>query len=284
MLLAGAGLLAGAMNALAGGGSFVTLPALLATGVPSVVANASSSVALYPGGAASAWVYRKDLRRVAGASPTMMAVTSLMGGLAGSVILLATPSELFDLVLPWLLLAATLALCFGKALSTRFHGEAEAGAPAILAGQVLLGIYGGYFGGAVGIMMMAFWSVVTKADLKDLQAPRTLLVTAANTAAIVIFALMGAVRWDAILLLAPLCNRRRVSRRATRPTIARPAGKVCHPDPRLGDHACLLRQGLCLTVRHGTGGTSSSNMATRIVKLPSFAMLRALRTLTDAMS
>lgn len=203
MLLAGAGLLAGAMNALAGGGSFVTLPALLATGVPSVVANASSSVALYAGGAASAWVYRKDLRRVAGASPTMMAVTSLMGGLAGSVILLATPSELFDLVLPWLLLAATLALCFGKALSTRFHGEAEAGAPAILAGQVLLGIYGGYFGGAVGIMMMAFWSVVTKADLKDLQAPRTLLVTAANTAAIVIFALMGAVRWDAILLLAP---------------------------------------------------------------------------------
>ena len=95
MLLAGAGLLAGAMNALAGGGSFVTLPALLATGVPSVVANASSSVALYPGGAASAWVYRKDLRRVAGASPTMMAVTSLMGGLAGSVILLATPCLLY---------------------------------------------------------------------------------------------------------------------------------------------------------------------------------------------
>lgn len=196
-------MLGGAMNALAGGGSFVTLPALLAAGVPSVAANASSSVALYPGGVASAWVYRKGLDRVAGASPTLMALTSLVGGLAGSLILLATPSALFDLVLPWLLLAATLALAFGKTLATRLHGEAEARVGTILAGQALLGIYGGYFGGAVGIMMMAFWSVVTKAALKDLHAPRTMLVTASNTAAIVIFAAMGAVRWDAILLLAP---------------------------------------------------------------------------------
>lgn len=205
-LLAGAGLLAGAMNALAGGGSFVTLPALMATGVPPVVANASSSVALYPGGAASAWVYRKDIGAVAGVSLTRLAVISLLGGAIGSVLLLATPSTLFNRVLPWLLLVATLALAFGKRIATRLHGEGggeSAGPKVIQSGQFLLGIYGGYFGGAVGIMMMAFWSVTTSTGLNRLQGPRTVLVTAANTAAIAIFAVMNAVRWHDVLLLAP---------------------------------------------------------------------------------
>ncbi|WP_159978932.1 MULTISPECIES: sulfite exporter TauE/SafE family protein [unclassified Novosphingobium] len=205
-LLAGAGLLAGAMNALAGGGSFVTLPALMATGVPPVVANASSSVALYPGGAASAWVYRKDIGPVAGVSLTQLAVISLLGGAIGSVLLLATPSTLFDRVLPWLLLVATLALAFGKRVASRLHGDEGgqgAGPKLIQSGQFLLGIYGGYFGGAVGIMMMAFWSVTTRTGLKRLQGPRTVLVTAANTAAIAIFAVMNAVRWHDVLLLAP---------------------------------------------------------------------------------
>lgn len=203
LVLAAAGLVAGAMNAIAGGGSFVTLPALLCCGVSPVLANASSSIALYPGSMASAWVYRHDLGGVAGASLRSLTITSLLGGLAGSVLLLATPATLFDLTLPWLLLLALLALAFGQRLASRFRGDVEASGPTILTGQALLGIYGGYFGGAVGLMMMTFWSIATRSDIKRLQAPRTFLVTAANTAALIVFAAMRKAEWLAVLLLAP---------------------------------------------------------------------------------
>lgn len=202
-LLAAAGLLAGAMNALAGGGSFVSLPALMAAGVPPVMANASSSLALYPGGAVSAWVYRKGMAPIAGVGLRWMAAVSVVGGLLGGVLLLATPQALFLQALPWLLLAATLALAFGPRAMSAFHGWNGASGDAILTGQFFLGIYGGYFGGAVGIMMMAFWSLATSENLKRLQGPRTMLVTAANTSAIVLFATTGAVGWRAVMILAP---------------------------------------------------------------------------------
>jgi uncharacterized membrane protein YfcA len=200
-LLAGAGLLAGAMNALAGGGSFVTLPALIAAGVPSVAANASSTVALYPGGLASAFVYRAGLGEVAGAPLRPMLAVTLVGGLAGSLLLLWTPSSAFDLILPWLLLAATLALAFGPRIAPRLQRRAELGPAPILVLQFALGIYGGYFGGAVGLMMMAAWSLLAGADLKALNPARTLMVSAANTVAVVCFAIAGAVRWREALVM-----------------------------------------------------------------------------------
>ncbi|HEY0419342.1 MAG TPA: TSUP family transporter, partial [Acetobacteraceae bacterium] len=98
-LLLAAGLLAGAMNALAGGGSFVTLPALIAAGVPSVQANASSTLALYPGGVASVWTYRDGLGPVCGVPLRPLLVVTLVGGLAGGLLLLWTPSSIFDAVL-----------------------------------------------------------------------------------------------------------------------------------------------------------------------------------------
>lgn len=204
-LLLAAGLLAGAMNALAGGGSFVTLPALIATGVPPVIANATSSLALYPAGAVSAWVYREGLARVARVPMAPMVAVSVVGGLIGSALLLATPAALFVRALPWLLLAATIALAGGRRFASMLHGTARdgAGIGVILPGQFVLGIYGGYFGGAVGIMMMAFWSLTTTADLKQLQGARTMLVTAANTAAVAFFVVMGAIGWGPFLWLAP---------------------------------------------------------------------------------
>ena len=129
LLLAGAGLLAGAMNALAGGGSFVSLPALIAVGVPSVAANASSTVALYPGGLASAWVYRTGLGDICGVSAKAMLAVTLVGGLAGSLLLLLTPSDAFDLVLPWLLLVATLALAFGRSRGFSAGGATRRSGP-----------------------------------------------------------------------------------------------------------------------------------------------------------
>lgn len=203
LVLAGAGLVAGALNAVAGGGSFVTLPALIFCGIPPVLANASSSVALYPGSLASAWVYRRGRAGVAGVSLGCLAAASLLGGLGGSVLLLTTPARLFDGLLPWLLLLALLALAFGPGLAARFRGDVAASPRAILAAQTLLGLYGGYFGGAVGLMMMAFWSIATRHDIQRLQAPRMVLVTIANSAALLVFAGTGAVQWSAVLQVAP---------------------------------------------------------------------------------
>jgi len=195
------GVLAGAMNALAGGGSFVTLPVLIAGGLPSVFANATSSVALYPGGAASAWVFRDGLGSICGVPLVPTLVVTLLGGLAGSLLLLFTPNATFDRLLPWLLLLATMTLMFAPRVGAFLRTRLTVGKPTILIVQFVLGLYGGYFGGAAGLMMIASWSLLKGADIKALSAPRTLMVTAANTVAIICFSIAGKVRWEACLLV-----------------------------------------------------------------------------------
>ena len=202
-LLIAAGFAAGLMNALAGGGSFVSLPALIAAGLPSVAANASSTVALFPGGVASAWAYGRGPQAPPPLPLKAALAVTVAGGLVGSVVLLATPTAAFDRILPWLLAAATLMLAFGPRWSERIRGRLRSGPAVLIAGQFLLGVYGGYFGGAVGIMMLAFWSLLAGGELKDLQAPRTLLVTAANAAAVAWFVGARAVDWGSILAMAP---------------------------------------------------------------------------------
>jgi uncharacterized membrane protein YfcA len=201
ILLCGAGFLAGAMNALAGGGSFVSLPALIAAGVPSVAANASSTVALWPGGAVSVFVYRGGLGQVAGVPirPTLLA--TLIGGFFGALLLLWTPSSLFDHLLPWLLLVATLVLTFGPKLGPLLRRHFSAGIVTVLSIQFILGVYGGYFGGAVGLMMLAVWSLLDSADIKTLNPSRTLMTTAANTVAMLTFVIAGIVHWPQTLAL-----------------------------------------------------------------------------------
>jgi uncharacterized membrane protein YfcA len=200
-LLAGAGLLAGAMNALAGGGSFVSLPAFLAAGVPSVSANASSTVALYPGGVASAWVYRDGLRQVGDVSLLHSLLITIAGGIVGALLLLATSNAAFDRILPWLLLVATVVLALGPRLGAYLRQHYRAGRMAVLCIQFALGVYGGYFGGAVGLMMMAAWSLLDGADVKQMAPARTLMVTGANTIAAICFAVAGAVSWMPALVL-----------------------------------------------------------------------------------
>jgi uncharacterized protein len=197
----GAGLLAGTMNALAGGGSFVSLPVLIAVGVPSVQANASSTVGLFPGAAASAWAYRGDLGPIGAVALRPLLITTLIGGAAGALLLLWTASSTFDFLLPWLLLIATVTLGFGRQLGEVLRRRWHIRPSAVLAVQLILGIYGGYFGGAVGIMMMAVWGLMDSHDFKRLNAPRTLLVTAANAMAVVIFIAGRAVRWHETLIM-----------------------------------------------------------------------------------
>jgi hypothetical protein len=131
LIVFGAGLLAGIMNALAGGGTFVTLPALISVGLPSVQANASSTVGLFPGTAASAWAYREGLGPIGTIALRPMLFTTIVGGAVGALLLLWTPSRTFDFLLPWLLLIATVTLGFGRQLGEwlrrRIHLHRRAG-------------------------------------------------------------------------------------------------------------------------------------------------------------
>ncbi|MFT0532083.1 sulfite exporter TauE/SafE family protein [Castellaniella hirudinis] len=196
-----AGIIAGGMNALAGGGSFVSLPALLAAGVPPVQANTSSTVALFPGGLASAWAYKDGLQSVGPVPVRALLATTLCGGLIGALLLLRTSSAAFTFVLPWLLLVASIALAFGRRIGQALRARWRIHAHAVLAVQFALGIYGGYFGGAVGIMMIAMWGLLDKSDLKRLNAPRTLMVSAANVVAVLAFITADAVRWPETLAM-----------------------------------------------------------------------------------
>ena len=201
LLLFGAGLLAGMMNALAGGGSFVTLPALMFAGVPSVAANASSTVALLPGAATSAWAYRSDYRGFEQVSMRAMVAVSLVGGLAGALLLMNTSSRAFDFIVPWLLLVGTLAFTFGKQAGAWLRQRMQINRTMLLIAQGGLAIYGGYFGGAVGIMMMAVWALFGHDDIKALNASRTLLVGATNLVAVLCFALAKMVWWPQTLVM-----------------------------------------------------------------------------------
>lgn len=203
LLLFGAGLLAGAMNAAAGGGSFVTLPALMLAGLPSVAANASSTVALFPGGLASVWAYRRQMPATAGLPLRRLMAVSLVGGAAGAGVLLATPQRLFDAVVPWLLLVATLCFAFGPRVGRLWRRDGAVRPGLLVAVQVPLALYGGYFGGAVGIMMMAAWSMLGIHDIRAMNAAKTLLVSATNAVAVLCFAVAGAVWWpETIAVLA----------------------------------------------------------------------------------
>jgi uncharacterized membrane protein YfcA len=201
LLLFGAGLLAGAMNAAAGGGSFVTFPALISAGVPSVIANATSTVALFPGAFASAYAFRHDFRRFDSVSLRTMLVVSVTGGVAGALLLIFSPASIFDELVPWLLLFGAVVFAFGRQAGVALRRVVRLGRSSLLATQFVLGIYGGYFGGAVGIMMMAAWSIFGLSDIRAMSAARTLLVGATNAVAVVCFVFAGLVWWPQALLM-----------------------------------------------------------------------------------
>ncbi len=195
LMLTGAGFLSGTMNAVAGGGSFVSFPALILAGVPSVAANASSTVALFPGAVTSAWVYRRELGGVGGISLPVLLACSLAGGLTGAVLLLSTPVSTFDGLVPWLLLIATVAFIFGRQLGAGLRRYVRIGRLPTLLLQFALGVYGGYFGGAVGIMMLAVWSLIGSDSLKTMNPARIFLVGAMNAIAVLCFIAAGEVWW-----------------------------------------------------------------------------------------
>jgi uncharacterized membrane protein YfcA len=194
-----AGAIGGALNAVAGGGSFIAFPALLFTGVPPIPANATNTIALWTAAAASGGAYRKRLdvpRRVM--IPLLAA--SLAGGLAGAFLLLKTPAHTFMRVLPWLTLGATLLFAFGKKLAGGRQSIIEHEASgAALAGatlfQLAVAVYGGYFGGGMGIVMLAMLAALGMTDIHAMNALKSVMGFVINGVAVVTFIIAGAVYW-----------------------------------------------------------------------------------------
>lgn len=194
-----AGTMGGAMNALAGGGTFATLPALLALGLPANIANATSNVALLPGAGMSAWTFRDELGPVGGVDIRVLAAITFAGGLIGSALLVLTPGHAFDLIVPWLVLYAFLALAFGRRAADWLRARVTIGRRTLIAAQVLLGIYGGYFGGGIGMMTTATYGLLAGHSPRELFAPRTAMLAIANLAACIVFVAAGMVAWLACL-------------------------------------------------------------------------------------
>jgi len=201
-LLFVAALLGGLINSVAGGGMFIIFPALVFTGVPSIIANASSTLAVIPGVLASAWAYRHDFRTSEENFPfTWLVIVSVVGGVAGALLLLFTPQKTFDFVIPWLLLLATLLFIFGLRIAPALKRVFHIGPVTVVLIQLLIAIYGGYFGGAIGIMMLATWTVFGLTNIHMMNANRTLLGAAANIVATVLFIGAHKIWWPQTLVM-----------------------------------------------------------------------------------
>ncbi|ODP39648.1 sulfite exporter TauE/SafE family protein [Sphingomonas turrisvirgatae] len=201
-LAAVSGLAGGAMNGLAGGGSFATFPVLIALGLPANIANATSNAAVMPGAGASAWSFRKELAPVAGLSVASLATITFFAGLVGSTLLVLTPSDLFDAFVPWLLLFAFVVMLLGRRAADWLHARVAIGRPTLVVAQSLLGVYGGYFGGGVGMILTAVYGLLANMEPRRLFAIRTLMLFVANLAASMIFAAFGMIAWPLCLAMA----------------------------------------------------------------------------------
>ena len=199
IFLFAAGVLGGAINAVAGGGSFVAFPALLFTGVPPIPANATNSLALWIGVTASGGAYRKHLN-IAKRVMVPLIAASVVGGLGGAFLLIKTPGQTFLRVLPWLLLGATLLFAFGKYLTRHISaGISRDSSNAALAGasifELLVAVYGGYFGGGMGIMNLAMLAALGMTNIHEMNALKVVLGGVINGVATVTFIAMGAIAW-----------------------------------------------------------------------------------------
>lgn len=201
-LLTGAGFGAGVVNGVAGGGSLISFPALLAAGYPSITANVTNSIAVLPGYLGGSLAYRREL---AGQRERIrsLGLTSALGAAAGAALLLSTPASVFDAVVPWLILAACalLALQPRAAAIARRHRDRRGSAVALHAALLLATVYGGYFGAGLGIMLLALLGVLLADDLQRLNALKGVLSLAVAIVAAIGFALFGPIAWDAALVV-----------------------------------------------------------------------------------
>jgi hypothetical protein len=199
LIVVGAAFVAGAINSVAGGGTLVSVPTLIWLGVPAINANATSTIALWPGSLGSVWGYRREL---AGADRRLSAlvVPSVVGGLAGAVLLHNTPPDLFEQLIPALILFATCLFMAQEPLQRRFNLAAMHDARShwlswTMLFQLMVGVYGGYFGAGIGIMMLAALSLMGHTDIHQMNGVKNLLTVCINGIAAFYLAFTGLVFW-----------------------------------------------------------------------------------------
>ncbi|MCA6215024.1 sulfite exporter TauE/SafE family protein [Ideonella sp. B7] len=195
-----AGLWAGLQNALAGGGSFVTLPALILTGMSPLAANITSTVALFPGQVSSGWAGRRLVSGVGTLPFKALFILSLAGGALGALLLLNTPSSVFARLVPWLVLFATAVFAWGSFLRKPGQNAAHLGPVSAGVVQFLIAIYGGYFGGGIGFLMLAALTMAGMAT-RHAGATKNVLAGVMNASAVAFFVLSPEVHWVPALVL-----------------------------------------------------------------------------------
>ena len=210
LLVAGGAFLAGAMNAMAGGGTFFSFPALLAAGLPPVTANASNTVALWPASLSSAWAYRQELARHRGWVMGLTAV-SFLGGIGGGLLLLATSNAAFARMIPWLLLIATALFAFSNqvgSLVKRVKGwlgqqtqKSNPGGPGGLLFQFIVAVYGGFFGAGQGILTLAALSIQGVTHVQELNGLKNWIAAVTYTVSALTFIIAGAISWPHTLVM-----------------------------------------------------------------------------------
>lgn len=245
LLLFVAAFLAGTLNSVAGGGSFIGFPALIYTNVPAIQANTTNTTALWPGLLAADWALRKELALQNKVLLLVLGATSLVGGVAGAFLLLSTPQVTFERLIPFLMLAATLLFALSPTVNRRLKQRAalrrkqeaellqrtdaapqkaegsegpvatalqqieRSRAPfprtalaGIAALQLIIATYGGYFGGGIGILMLASLGVIGMENIHEMNAVKNVLATCINGVAVLIFIVRGAIVWpDALIMI-----------------------------------------------------------------------------------
>ena len=206
LILAVSAFAAGAINAIAGGGTLIAFPALLAAGYSAKVANVTNTVAIWPGNVGGSFAYRGEIYRQ---RRTLLALSLpiIVGSLAGSALLLATPESAFEVIVPFLIFGACALLALQERLTLMFfRGDRSlaAGRNLLLLriGIFLVAIYGGYFGAAIGIIMLAIFGLLLPEDIQSANALKGIIAMLINGIAVVYFGIFGEVAWEAAAVMA----------------------------------------------------------------------------------
>ena len=200
LLIGAAGFYAGAQNVLAGGGSFITFPALLLAGLNPLAANVTSTIALFPSQITSAHSGRQLVGDVGKLRFVYLFTVSLIGGVLGAILLLCTPATFFARLVPWLILFATLVFAWGSFRKKPLHAVASLEAWKLMLIQGCISVYGGYFGGGIGFLMLAVLTVAGQ-QVRTATATKNVLAMAMNASAVAIFAFSSQVEGSAVLAL-----------------------------------------------------------------------------------
>lgn len=192
----------GAMNAVAGGGSFLLFPVLMLGGMSSIAANVMCTVALWPGSVASSYAYWRVMKTPVSVLRLLL-LFCVIGSAIGAWILLATPEVTFKALVPWLMLIATLIFTFGRYFLKDLHADGKPSTHTLRAslGMLAIAIYGGYFGAGIGILMLALLQLIGYRQMHEMNAMKTVLGSAINAVAVIIFIASGRVVWHWALIL-----------------------------------------------------------------------------------